>query len=358
MRIKFFRILPEICASTWCLFSSSTRNIAFGSGSITVAITSMASSFGFSESFFFSCPGLFLMSCCPASPLPARPFRFPRPRQNPRPVLRHRHRVLEMCRGASVGRHRRPLVFQHPHLGASAVHHRLDRQHHSLLPPRAVARLTLIRELRLFVHPRPDPVPHELPHHRKPVSFHPSLHRRRDVAQPVSQPRLFDSLVQRLPRHPQQPCPLRVNRSHRQRLRRVRVVPVALHPEVHREDVSRAQLPRRRRYPVHHFLVDRRAQRRRVSQISLERWPRPALPAEPFRELVQLLRAHSGPHHLLHRRQRLPDHQPRPVHLLHFARRLAHDHRFAEPARIPSSARVTSSTPPSPSSSLSAPWLR
>src|SRR5215467_7238772 len=46
IRMKFFRIFPEMCASTWCLFSSSTRNIAFGSGSITVAITSMASSLG------------------------------------------------------------------------------------------------------------------------------------------------------------------------------------------------------------------------------------------------------------------------------------------------------------------------
>src|SRR5678810_934084 len=44
--MKFFRIFPEICARTWCLFSSSTRNIAFGRGSITVAMTSMASSLG------------------------------------------------------------------------------------------------------------------------------------------------------------------------------------------------------------------------------------------------------------------------------------------------------------------------
>ena len=27
--MKFFRILPETCASTWCLFSSSTLNMAF-----------------------------------------------------------------------------------------------------------------------------------------------------------------------------------------------------------------------------------------------------------------------------------------------------------------------------------------
>jgi hypothetical protein len=43
--MKFFRILPEICARTRCLLSNSTLNIAFGSGSITVAMTSIASSF-------------------------------------------------------------------------------------------------------------------------------------------------------------------------------------------------------------------------------------------------------------------------------------------------------------------------
>jgi hypothetical protein len=45
MRIKFFRMRPETCAKTWCLFSSSTLNMAFGNVSRTVAITSIASSF-------------------------------------------------------------------------------------------------------------------------------------------------------------------------------------------------------------------------------------------------------------------------------------------------------------------------
>ena len=44
MRKNFIRILPDTCASTWCLFSSSTLNMALGSGSTTTAITSIASS--------------------------------------------------------------------------------------------------------------------------------------------------------------------------------------------------------------------------------------------------------------------------------------------------------------------------
>src|SRR5881296_4714840 len=46
IRMKFIRILPLTCASTRWPLSSSTRNIAFGSGSTTVPSTSIASSFG------------------------------------------------------------------------------------------------------------------------------------------------------------------------------------------------------------------------------------------------------------------------------------------------------------------------
>ncbi len=47
MRIRCIRIFPELWASTLCPFSSSTRNIALGSGSTTVPSSTMASSFGF-----------------------------------------------------------------------------------------------------------------------------------------------------------------------------------------------------------------------------------------------------------------------------------------------------------------------
>ena len=43
--MKFLRIRPETWAKTWCLFSNSTLNSAFGRVSTTTAITSIASSF-------------------------------------------------------------------------------------------------------------------------------------------------------------------------------------------------------------------------------------------------------------------------------------------------------------------------
>src|SRR6266576_4426814 len=186
MRMKFLRILPETCARTWCLFSSSTRNIAFGSGSITVAITSMASSFEFPESpFFFSSRiGLAIVSraypnCFKNQPpllSPRRPSHLFRPRQNPRPVGGNRHRVLEVRRGAPIRRFRHPFV-PHAHFRTARIHHRLDRDDHALLQPRAVSLVAVVRQVGLVVHLRSNPMADELPHHRKTVLFDPALHR-------------------------------------------------------------------------------------------------------------------------------------------------------------------------------------
>src|SRR5260370_25145330 len=139
--MKFFRILPEPCARTWCLFSSSTRNIALGSGSITVAMTSMAPSLEFPESpFFFSSRiGLAIVSGVPTDRskdrplhlLPRRPGHLFRPRQNPRPVGGNRHGLLEVRRGAAVRCFRHPLV-SHANFRTARVPHRLSGPAHPL----------------------------------------------------------------------------------------------------------------------------------------------------------------------------------------------------------------------------------
>src|SRR6266850_900377 len=202
--MKFLRILPETCARTWCLFSSSTRNIAFGNGSITVAMTSMASSFEFPESpfFFSSRMGLAIISRVtgrfkdrPPHFLPRRPGHLFRPRQYPRPVGGDRYGVLEVCRGAAVRCFRHPLV-PHPHFRASCIDHRLDGNNHALLQPSAVSLVTVVRQIGLVVHLRSDPVSDELAHHRETVLLHPALHRVADIAEPVARAHLVDRAIQ------------------------------------------------------------------------------------------------------------------------------------------------------------------
>src|ERR1700682_5449333 len=92
MRMKCLRILPEMCASTLCLFSSSTWNIAFGNVSRTVPVTSIASSFDMLLLF--------------ASLLP----------QHQRTILGHGDRVLEMRGQGVLDRARRPAVGISPHI--------------------------------------------------------------------------------------------------------------------------------------------------------------------------------------------------------------------------------------------------
>src|SRR5262249_49874937 len=176
IRMKFLRIFPETCASTWCLFSSSTRNIAFGNGSITVAITSIASSLELPESLFFFSSSRFAMfsqsgqskSQAVTSILPSRSSHFFRTGQNPGPIRCNCDGVLEMRGRAPVRRFRRPLIA-HPNIRTARVHHRLDCDYHSFLQSSAAPRLAIIRQVRLVVHFRSDAVPDKFANHRKPV---------------------------------------------------------------------------------------------------------------------------------------------------------------------------------------------
>src|SRR5229473_1354217 len=311
--MKFLRILPETCARTWCLFSSSTRNIAFGSGSITVAMTSMASSLEFPESpFFFSSRiGLAIVSRVPTDRskdrplhlLPRRPGHLFRPRQNPRPVGGDRNGVLEVRRGAAVRCFRHPLI-PHPHFWTAGVHHRLDGDDHALLQPRAASLVTVVRQVGLVVHLRSDPVPHELTHHRKTVLLHPTLHRVADIPEPVARAHLVNRAVERFPGHIQHLPQRRLNLPHRDRDRRIRVVAVHFHPEINRDDIAFAQLPLRRRDPVNDLAVHRRAQHAGIAAISLER--RLARPPSDF-FLGKLLEVHRRDSRLYRASQRGQD---------------------------------------------------
>src|SRR5947209_5883046 len=149
--MKFLRILPEMCARTWCLFSNSTLNIALGSGSTTVAITSIASSLG----------------------IPLRPYRRgggrparleqPPEAEDDRPFRLDRHGVLEVRRGAAVPGPHRPAVAPDDDLGPTDVRHRLDGDYHTRLQHAAPSRRTVIGHLGLLVESRSDAVPDKVP---------------------------------------------------------------------------------------------------------------------------------------------------------------------------------------------------
>ena len=94
--MKCIRILPEMCASTLCPFSSSTRNIALGSGSTTVPSTWIPSSF--------------------ANPILVS-YQSSELREDLGPVRPDRHGVLEVGAQRAVLRHHRPAVACVTHFG-------------------------------------------------------------------------------------------------------------------------------------------------------------------------------------------------------------------------------------------------
>src|SRR3954447_24619778 len=184
--------------------------MAFGSGSITVAITSMASSLEFPESPFFlvsvsnrfaiiSFAARTSLFACPSSTLrhqtltlsPRWPAHFFRPRQNPRTVRGHRDGVLEMRGRAAIRGLRGPLIA-HAHFRTTCIHHGLDGNDHTFLQPRAASRIAIVRQVGLIVHFRSDAMPRNFPHDRISVLLGAALDCVADLAQPIARAHFFD----------------------------------------------------------------------------------------------------------------------------------------------------------------------
>src|SRR6202790_166411 len=350
MRMKFLRILPETCARTLCLFSSSTRNMALGNGSMTVPITSMASSLELPESSFFlsfgSSTRRFAICSCfyslarlaqPAAPLqrlslhrlraaldgspglPGWPGHFFRPGQDPGPVGGYSDGVLEVSGRAAIGRLRHPLVA-HPYFRAAGIDHRLHSDDHAFLQPSAASCFAVIRQIRLVVHLGTDAMPDELAHHRKTVRFHQALYCVANIAEPVARAHLIDGAVERIAGDIQQLLHFRPNVPDRHSDRRIRVIPVHFHPEIDRNDLAFAQFALGRRDAVNDLAVHRGAEHARITAIPFER--RMAWLAGDFflGELLEVHRRQSGAHKTAQRRQNFVHEQASAVHLFQLIR--------------------------------------
>src|SRR6516164_9766340 len=322
IRMKFFLIFPETCASTWCLFSSSTRNMAFGNGSITVAITSMASSLGFPESpFFFSSNGCLTIGSQNRPKdrlnrlyLPRRPGHAFGPRENPRTVGGDREGVFEMRRRTSIGGFGHPFAA-HLDFRPAGVHHRFDGDNHAFLQTRASSRLPVVWKVGFIVHLRADAVPHKLPHHRVTVLLDPALHRVTNVAKTIARAHFVDRAVQRLAGDIQELPQLRADLPDRHGDSRIGVIAVDLHAEVDRNYVAFAQLPLRRGNPVHDLAIHRRAQHTGIPAITLKR-RLPGFPGdEPLGNLLKVHRREPGLHFGPKPVQDFMNHLTRAVHL-------------------------------------------
>src|SRR5579872_1820752 len=303
MRMKFLRILPETCASTWCLFSNSTLNIALGSGSRTVAITSIASSL-----LIRSLYSLLLL------------------RQNHWTVFRHCHAVFEVRAETAVGGYRGPFVAQHPGFGLAEVHHRLDRNHHSFAQLGTVTARAIVRNLGFFVQVRADSVSHKLAHYAESGGFDMFLHRRAHVADGIANHGILNPAVERLFGYRQQLLQFFLYRvADRNRDRRVAIVAVQNHAAIDRNNVAFFQDPFFRRDAVHDLVIHRRAEHARVIVVSLERGLGAKFDDFIFGGSLQVHRGYAGRDQRSQVVQYLADDAATLPHLVNLRRRFANN---------------------------------
>src|SRR5499433_959474 len=318
--MKFMRILPDTWASTLWPLSSSTRNMALGSGSTTVPSTSIASSLAMSG----------------------------RPREHVRPVVRDGDGVLEVRGEASVRRHRRPAVLQHLHLPRAHGDHGLDGQHHARLQGRPASRVAEVRHLRLLVERSADAVPYEGAHHPEAMALAVHLHGVRDVADAIAHAALHDGLVEALPRHVDELLHPGRHRTHGEGDRAVAVVTLDHATEVEPDDVALLQPALGRRDAVHHLLVDGGAHGGRIAAIPLEGRGGALGHDEGLDLAVDVLgrdaRLHQPHEERLHPGEDLPGR----AHVLDLAGRFEEDHRITAGRVAERMASATWATEPSP----------
>src|SRR6185503_7466321 len=168
-------------ANTLCPFSSSTRNMALGSGSVTVPSTSIASFFGKLRVILVS--GHVRPPTGETEPPPVgsgqpvygpgtntvhdqrkRPLtwgferRSAAGREHLVTVFGHCDRVLEMRGQRPILGDDGPAVRQQARLPAPDVDHRFDGHDQPRLEHRAAPGLAVVRDLRVLVQVAPDPV--------------------------------------------------------------------------------------------------------------------------------------------------------------------------------------------------------
>src|SRR5688572_11654784 len=199
MRMKFWRSLPEMWASTSCPFSSRTLNIAFGRGRTTSPSTSMASFFGKRYAPSSDFVDFKMMGDTRKGRRTGRPGNGKYTSawalgttggswlgEHLRARLADGDRVFEVGGQAAVGGDHRPSVVEHGDLAIAKGEHRLDGEAHARLDAQAGPRAAVVRHLGVLVHRLPDAMAHERPHDPVAVLEGDGLDGGAHVTQPVA----------------------------------------------------------------------------------------------------------------------------------------------------------------------------
>src|SRR5207245_2537085 len=98
--------------------------------------------------------------------------------------------------GLAVNRYHRPTVLEGLGLLHSQIDHGFDREHIAVLNLRAFTRLSIVGNLRIFVHTPPDAVTDIVTHHGIAMRFRMRLYCPADVTQVIPGAALFDRPIE------------------------------------------------------------------------------------------------------------------------------------------------------------------
>ena len=221
--------------------------------------------------------------------------------------------MFKMRTRRSVRRYHCPAVAEYLHRMRAEVDHRLYGQRHARLQLRPSAAAAEIRDLRLFMHLSPDPVPDEIAHNRKPMRFDGHLHGMGDVPHPIARSRRANPRVQCILRHLEQLLHARRHHSRRDSCGIIANKPVQHNPNIQTHNVAVLHAPLARN-PVHHFFIHRHANIARIPFVSEKRAFAATFTDQCRCGLVQLLRR---PPRLNQRRHRANDFRGRATRHAH-----------------------------------------
>src|ERR671921_208351 len=210
--MEFIRILPEMCASTLCPFSNSTRNCVLGSASVTVPSTSMTSSLAkdllFSSSYKMAETKRISYHVGGAPPTNERlslSAGAPVLRQHQGSVLGNGDGVLEVGREGAVGRvYRPPVPLAEANVVVAERDHGLYGEGHPGEQARTRTRAAVVWYLGVLMHLAADPVGDQVPYDPVTSRLGESLDGMAHVAKPVTSPHLIRRRGQTLPRGSEQ----------------------------------------------------------------------------------------------------------------------------------------------------------
>src|SRR5450759_129165 len=191
-----------MCASTLWPLSSSTLNMALGSGSSTVPSISIASSFGAKPKLFPLKSAQNYILCEPALFFQAALALFAaHGGQDFRSRLVDGDRLLEMRRQGTVFGDDGPAILRGLHVRPSHVDHWLQRGHHPRLQRGAGPGHPVVGHRRVLVHLPAYSVADEPPDHRESRDLGNRLYGAGDIPQPEARPARVDPGVQGVSRH-------------------------------------------------------------------------------------------------------------------------------------------------------------